>query len=169
MIRIILGTLSLIMVSGCAKDSFDRSMTQKEYKDLSSETVAVKPVTVAGIDIWDKGVPNKKYIVLGVINDKRRNVGYSQDSYNQSIAKLTQKAGGDAAIVLLSESKIVDTVAQGCGSSPGNQGGENCAGGASGDPSAPGGSETVYSQNREATDAVLEYRVSHVLVIKYVK
>lgn len=169
MIRIILGVLSLIMVSGCAKDSYDRSITQKEYKDLSSEAVAVKPTTVAGIDIWDKGVPNKKYIVLGVINDKRKNAGYSQDSYNQTIAKLAKKAGGDAAIVLLSESKVVDQVAQGCGSSPGNRSGEDCAGGASSDPYAPGGSETVYSQNREGTDAVLEYRVSHVVVIKYVK
>ena len=168
MIRIILGILSIVMVSGCAKDSFDRSMTQKEYKDLASETIVAKPNTVAGIDIWANGIPNKKYIVLGVINDKRKNAGFNQGSYNQTIAKLTKKAGGDAAIILLAESKIVDKVAQGCGSSPGNWGGEYCEGGASSDPNSNGGSETVYSQNREATDAVLEYRVSHILVIKYV-
>jgi hypothetical protein len=171
-IRVFLCFLSIIMVSGCAKDSYDRSITGKEYKDLAGEAVTSKPVTVAGIDIWDKGVPDRKYIVLGVINDKRKNAGFNQNSYNQTIAKIAKKAGGDAAIILLAESKIKDQIAQGCGSSPGNSsgsGGEYCQGGASNDPYSYGGFDTVYSENRESTDGPLEYRVSHVLVIKYVK
>jgi hypothetical protein len=169
MIRIFLFFLSIIMVSGCARDQFDRSITKQAYKDLSEETIELKPVTVAGIDIWDKGIPDRKYIVLGAINDKRRSAGFNQNSYNQTIAKIAKKAGGDAAIILLAESKIKEQIAQGCGSSPGNSSGEYCQGGASNDPYAFGGFNTVYSENRESTDAPLEYRISQVLVVKYAK
>jgi len=115
---------------------------------------------VAGIDLWIKGVPDKKYIILGVIQDKRRNMNYNPNVYNLDISKLVRKAGGDAAIILIAESKIVDEIAQGCGSSPGSLPNEHCEG---------GGGSSIYSQNRESTDAPLEYRESHIMVIKYVK
>jgi hypothetical protein len=169
MIRIFLSVLSIMMFSGCANDVYDRSITEKEYKALTSETSASKPNTVAGIDIYDQGVPDKKYIVLGIVTDKRRNFDFNKNSYNRDIAKIAKKAGGDAAIILLAESKIVDQIAQGCDSSPGGQDDQNCNGGASIDPHSPTGFSTVYSENREPTDGLLEYRVSHVLVIKYVK
>jgi len=169
MIKFFLSVLSIIMLSGCARDAYDRSISEQEYKALASETVSSKSNPVAGIDIWDKGMPNRKYIVLGVIHDKRRNAGFNEKDYNLAIAKLAKKAGGDAAIILLAESKIVDKIAQGCDSTPGSTDDQYCAGGASIDPNSPSGSSTIYSENRESTDGPLEYRVSHVLVIKYVK
>ena len=39
--------------------------------------------------------------------------------------------------------------------------------GASYRPEAPGSELTIYSENRDATQAPLEYRESHVLVVKY--
>jgi hypothetical protein len=170
MIRVFLSALFVIIASGCAMDSYDRFITEKEYEDLASESISPKPDTViAGIDIWGKGIPDKKYIILGVINDKRRNAGFNKNAYDLTISKIAKKAGGDAAIILIAESKIVDVIAQGGGSSPGNDDDQYCYGGASLDPYAPFCSTTIYSQNRESTDAPLEYRVSHVLVVKYVK
>jgi hypothetical protein len=168
MIKLFL-TASLVLLSACTTDRFRSNVKPQEMQELSQQAVSSEHLNVAGIDIWSKGVPDKKYIILGVIHDKRRNATFKLDTYNQDIAKLVKKSNGDAAVILIAESKKVDYIAQGGGSSLGNAQQDGEGGGASLDPYAPGMSNTIYSENRESTDAPLEYRESHVLVVKYVK
>ena len=160
--RLMTTLVSMIAITGCAffgDDKWDRALTETDYQALKNEPVAQSALEVRGIDLWTTGLPNRKYSVLGAITDKRRNVGFSQKAYLQDIAGYIKKAGGDGGIVLDAESKVIDRIAQGCGASPGNKSNEHCGN---------GNFNAFYSPNIEGTDGPLEYRTSHVVIIKYV-
>jgi hypothetical protein len=162
-LRIVLGLISgFSLLDGCSmpRDRLDRSIDQKDYQALANEKVAQKPVSVMGVDIWKSGVPNHKYTVLGMVTDKRKNADFNQSEYELDISRFIRKAGGDAGIVLLSNSKVEDKVAQGCGASIGNS---------SSPDGCPGGDfSTFYSANIEGTNGPIEYKISHIVIIKYV-
>ena len=149
------------LAAGCAKDRFDKGLTEKEYEELAVESVSNKPISVAGIDLWDKGLPNKKYTVIGVVSDKRRVGTFDQTVYKSDMSKLVRKLGGDAGIIIKADTVVVNKVAQGCGSSPTNYNGEYCGENGMADLFSEGGG------NREGTNATIEKRLSHVVVIKY--
>ncbi len=112
-------------------------------------------------------MPNRKYRVLGVIHDVRRNLAWRLRTYNQDIARAISRAGGDGGIILMAESKVVDHQTTHCSSFAPND--QECgdSSGALRRPGNPSEEVTVYSENRESTSVPLEYKDSHILVIKY--
>jgi hypothetical protein len=153
--------LLVMMATGCAfnaNDKWDRSLTETDYQALKNEPVADHATRVQGVDLWSTGLPNKKYSVLGAVTDKRRTVGFSSSAYQQDIVSYIKKAGGDGGIILNSESKVIDKMAQGCGASPGNSSTFRCN----------NNFNAFYSPNIEGTDGPLEYRISHIVIIRYV-
>jgi hypothetical protein len=55
---------------------------------------------VGGIEFWENGDPNRKYRILGVINDSRDEGAIARSSRDGSIAKITRERGGDAVILV---------------------------------------------------------------------
>lgn len=68
---------------------------------------------VNGIDFWETGDPDKKYKILGVIQDDRGDSLFQRMGKDSSIAKLAKKKGGDA--VILERSSRLFTGANGMG------------------------------------------------------
>jgi hypothetical protein len=66
---------------------------------------------VEGIDVWDRGSPPRKFIVIGYIHDKRHKSGLigkiSMSHLSRDVAEVAKQAGGDAVMIA---SSIVDTV-----------------------------------------------------------
>jgi hypothetical protein len=155
------------ILSACALDRYSTDVSAKDLGAVAQESVESFPVQVAGIDIWDSGVPRRKFKVLGVIHDVRRNVGYDQRDYYGDIAAITRARHGDGAIIILQDSKTM-VATEDCISGAITT--SECAdksSGASYSPRAPGGELTIYSENRDASEAPIEYRESHVLVVDY--
>lgn len=71
--------------------------------------------TVSGVDIWDDGTPPRKYIVLGIIDDKRSKGRIDQASFENDIAEKVREVGGDAAILSSREEAIRGYVSSGSG------------------------------------------------------
>lgn len=159
--------LFLAGLSACVRDSYTTAVPVEELEKIRKEKTANHAEKVDGIDIWTVGVPGRKYKILGMIHDVRRNVPWRTRSYLGDIAHLTKKAGGDAAIVIIADSKLVYKMGMGCDASV--EATENCknAQGASLSEAAPGEEATIYSENIESTSVPLEYKDSRVLVIKY--
>lgn len=158
--------VALSALAACNADRYRTTVKSQELADLAKEPKAAHAMQVSGIDIWTTGAPSRKYRVLGVIHDIRRNYAWRMKTYYQDIAKVAIKAGGDAAVILLADSKIT-TRSENCvsGMLPRSECDE--ASGASYSPEAPNKELTVYSENRESNEAPLEYRDSHILVIQY--
>lgn len=157
------------LLSACATDRYSTSVNPQDLKAIAQEPVESLPVQVAGIDIWDSGVPGRRFKVLGIIRDVRRNVGYDQRDFYDDIATITRKHLGDGAIIVLQDSKTtIET--EDCVS--GALTPSECAdesSGASYSPEAPGGELTIYNENRRSNQSPLEYKESHALVIKYLR
>lgn len=157
------------LLSACATDRYSTAVSPQDLKAIAQEPVEAAPIQVAGIDIWDSGVPARKFKVLGIIQDVRRNVGYDQRDFYNDIATITRKHQGDGAVIVLQDSKTT-TGAEDCLS--GTLTASECAdesSGASYSPESPSGELTIYSENRESNQAPLEYRESHALVVKYLR
>lgn len=171
----ILTLLFLLYLSACAKDTFKKNVPEQELAKVSEEKATSQAQTVDGIEIWSTGVPARKYRVLGIIHDVRRNEAWQINSYMNDIARATKKAGGDAAIIIIADSKSVYKMGVGCDASIEATSDASAtpraecehAEGASFSSQAPGEESTIYSQNRESTSVPLEYKDSHILVIKY--
>jgi len=57
------------------------------------------PITVAGVQFWQGGTPNRKYAILGYVDDYWR--GPALDKFDfKRLAPLVGKNGGDAGIVI---------------------------------------------------------------------
>lgn len=54
--------------------------------------------TAKGIDFWDNGEPDRKYRILGVIDDSRGEGLASALTKDGTIAKVAKQHGGDAVI-----------------------------------------------------------------------
>jgi hypothetical protein len=154
-------------LSACALDTFTTTVPPEELEKVSEESPANHAENVDGIDIWTTGIPGRKYKILGMIHDVRRNIPWRTQTYLSDVAQTTKKAGGDAAIVIIADSKPVYKMGMGCDASV--EATEKCkhAQGASLSSAAPGEEATIYSENIESTSVPLEYKDSRVLVIKY--
>ncbi|CAI8765069.1 hypothetical protein KW114_12580 [Methylococcus capsulatus] len=158
---------SLLGLSACAMDTFTTGVPVDELEKVSGEKPAHHARNVDGVDIWTTGAPDRKYKILGMIHDVRRNVPWRTRTYLSDLAQATKKAGGDAAIIIIADSKLVYKMGMGCDASVETT--EKCihAQGASLSGAAPGEEATIYSENIESTSVPLEYKDSRVLVIKY--
>ncbi|QXP82666.1 hypothetical protein [Methylococcus sp. Mc7] len=158
----------LLGLSACApRDTFRTAIPPEELEKVGEEKPAHHAQNVDGVDIWTTGAPDRKYKVLGMIHDVRRNIPWRTQSYLGDIAHLTKKAGGDAAIVIIADSRLIYKMGMGCDASV--EATEKCehAEGASLSGAAPGEEATVYSENIESTSVPLEYKDSRILVIRY--
>ena len=54
---------------------------------------------VEGIDFWENGEPDRKYRILGVIDDLRGEGLISRRGKDEAIAKVARKHGGEAVIL----------------------------------------------------------------------
>jgi hypothetical protein len=55
---------------------------------------------VNGIDFWENGEPDRKYKILGVIDDSRGEGLISRSGKDNAIAKVARERGGDAVILV---------------------------------------------------------------------
>lgn len=91
----ILVALLAASLSACVTTAY------KPYEGASAVTGAGGArTTVAGIDLWEDGTPPRKYLVVGIIDDKRNRGFIDASSFHEDIAKKVKEAGGDAAIIL---------------------------------------------------------------------
>jgi hypothetical protein len=56
--------------------------------------------TAHGIEFWENGEPDRKYRIVGVIDDSRGSGLISQVKRDGAIAKTAREKGGDAVILL---------------------------------------------------------------------
>ena len=54
--------------------------------------------TVAGVEIWENGEPNRKYKIIGFAQDNRGNGPIANAIWDSAITKLVKEKGGDAVI-----------------------------------------------------------------------
>jgi hypothetical protein len=54
---------------------------------------------VEGIDFWENGEPDRRYRILGVIDDSRGEGFVSRSGKDKAIAKVARERGGDAVIL----------------------------------------------------------------------
>mgnify|MGYP005760461503 CR=1 FL=1 len=93
---------TLIFLSACASTEFKAYEGNNKTFTGNGGT----KTTVNGIDIWDTGSPPRKFIVLGIIDDRRGSGPIPMYQLNSDIAKKVIEAGGDAAIQISSDTKI---------------------------------------------------------------
>lgn len=119
----IIAIATLVMLVGCAaynQTSFSHYQGQSEYTGRGG---TVK--NVDGIDIWTSGEPNRRFQIVGVIDQSHYNnnsvmsfvAGMSKDSELIATAK---KQGGDAIIFIGSDSVVTGYKYSGPSSAYGN-------------------------------------------------
>ena len=144
----------LLTLTACNTTAvYSKKVGQDELNKLNSEKVVAAATRVDGIDIWEKGIPARQYKTLGMIHYSRRNKLVDHQRYLNDIASMTKKVGGDAAIVILQDSVVVDKKDQPYES------GVN-------EPN-PSDVKIMYTLERESKSVPLEYKLSNILVIKY--
>ena len=92
-----------ILLTSCSTTNFT------EYHDQNIiEGKGGMVRVVEGIDFWEKGEPDRKYKILGVIDDSR-DEGFSfQFLKDEDIALGVRKRGGDAVILTDSSREVGD-------------------------------------------------------------
>jgi hypothetical protein len=63
--------------------------------------------TVDGIDIWNDGSPPRKFKVIGIIDDARRQSQIEMAGFEDALVKKAKEAGGDGIMFLDSHSELV--------------------------------------------------------------
>jgi hypothetical protein len=61
---------------------------------------------VNGIDFWDNGTPNRKYKVIGIIDDQRDPHSKRSEDFYKEISKLAIKHGASGVVIINTERKI---------------------------------------------------------------
>lgn len=103
--------LSGFALAGCAH--VKQNFSAYEGKNSIQEGEGGTKEVFDGVEIWTSGAPPKKFKVLGVLTDQRRDQRFAAAGFGQSVAKKIREHGGDAAIVLDSESKFLGTYSSG--------------------------------------------------------
>jgi catalase (peroxidase I) len=85
---------ALLVTTGCASTNFTE-YRGPDLREGSGGTVR----TVDGIEFWENGNPNRKFKILGVIED-RRGDGLFSGSADKSLANLAKAKGGTAVILM---------------------------------------------------------------------
>lgn len=159
---LLIGTL----LSGCAVDRYQNSLNPQEQADLSRKKGGAPTQLLAGVAVYEHGVPSGPYEVLGVLHDKRRVAGYSESSFLEEITRVTREHGGNTAVILGRESRTEADLRVDCGAALSTSNICNGGQGASSSSGAPDGEASIYSQNRNSVNEPLEYRNSAVVVIR---
>jgi len=86
--------LVTILATSCSTTNFTEYRGQGVVEGKGG-TVRV----VEGIDFWENGEPDRKYRILGVIDDSRGDGLISRLGKDGAIAKVARERGGDAVIL----------------------------------------------------------------------
>jgi hypothetical protein len=62
-----------------------------------------------GIDFWTTGAPPRRYRILGVLTDTRRDQWIAAGSFASDVAQKVKKVGGDAVIYMNESKEFVGT------------------------------------------------------------
>ncbi len=80
--------------------------------------------TVEGVDFWSDGAPPRKFVLLGYVTDRRHKSGLigiaRMASLEKDVAAIVKENGGDAAILVNSESETVGRIDNGFAQSNGS-------------------------------------------------
>lgn len=104
LINLVIGTL---VISGCAHVQQEYAAYEGVQKTFQGEG-GTKTVT-DGIEFWTSGSPPRKYRVLGVLTDQRRDQRFSAASFGSDVASEVKKVGGDAVVILDQAKEFVGT------------------------------------------------------------
>ena len=106
--------ISLLVAFGAlAASPVQAKQTYASYEGADAVQVGTGGTKLAknGIDYWTTGSPPRRFQVLGIITDARKNRAFDGDVLgSKSIAKLATKAGGDAVIMGTGDIRNVGTV-----------------------------------------------------------
>ena len=91
--------VGMILLTSCSTTNFTEYHDQNILEGKGGTIRVVK-----GIDIWENGEPDRKYQILGVIDDSRNDGLIPQIRKDTAIALVARERGGDA--VILSDSSL---------------------------------------------------------------
>lgn len=98
---IFLSGIAAILLSACVATSY------RPYEGATPEIgTGASRTTVDGVDIWSDGTPPRRFIVIGIIDDKRSAGLIDEISFEIDIAKKVKEVGGDAAILAAKSESI---------------------------------------------------------------
>jgi len=162
MTRYIFSIFLLVMMTGCALYNHTEFTEYRGPSDFQGQGGTVR--TVDGIEIWQTGTPNRRFKVLGVIDQSHYDnhsmmsliAGATKDS---ELIKLVKAHGGDAIIFLGSNSAITgySTSVDVQGTQSGTVTGYGNVGYYSGSSSAYGSAYTHANTRTDKTVAVIKY------------
>jgi hypothetical protein len=90
----VLPVAALLFVAGCSTPKFQNISPHPIVKGTGGS-----PVTVGGVDFWQRATPNRKYAILGYVADYWR--GPALDDFDfKHLAPVVKNAGGDAGVVI---------------------------------------------------------------------
>jgi hypothetical protein len=162
MTRYILSILLLVVMTGCALYNHTEFTEYRGPSEFQGQGGTVR--TVDGIDIWQTGTPNRKFKILGLIDQSH----YDNHTLISVIASATKDSelikeakahGGDAVIILGSSSAITGftTSVDVQGTQSGTVTGYGNVGYYSGSSSAYGTAYTHANTRSDKTVAVIKY------------
>lgn len=94
--------VGLLLAAGCSSTNFT------EYRGPSlAQGTGGTVRTVDGIDFWENGNPNRKFKVLGVIDDERGDRWFAGSSRDKALASMAKSRSGSAIILMGSKSQLV--------------------------------------------------------------
>jgi hypothetical protein len=156
--RLIIVFVLCLLVAGCASTNY----SSFEGGGVVEGTGGTKK-TVDGVDIWNNGSPPRKFKVIGIIDDVRRQSLIGMAGYEAALAKKAKEAGGDAIIFLDSHSELVGYFHSG------ESGSAHTTGSAYGyGNTAYYQGQTSYQSYGSSTSAIRD-KITKVAVVKYVE
>ena len=161
-IRVAIFALMTLIASTVSAQEF----TAFEGKNAVREGDGGAKKTVDGIDFWSDGAPPYKFQVLGFITDRRHKSGLfglvRMASLESDFAEVAKSKGGDAVILVSSDSETVGAVgasngmATGTANSYGNSTSANVSGFSTGVTSAVQKQNTKYVLIKYLKDSTTE-------------
>ena len=110
-------TTALLALALCSSAVAAPIFTAYVAKDATREGEGAEKVIVDGMDFWSNGSPPRKFEILGFLTDKRHSNGLygaiRMSSLNKEIADAARANGGDAVILVHSETEVVGVASTG--------------------------------------------------------
>lgn len=95
--NLLCASMALLLV-GCTTTTYSEYRGENQFLG-SGGTVK----TVNGVEIWENGEPNRPYRIIGMIDDSRGGGMLTPSRYSAAV-KLIKKHGGDAGVLLDTDS-----------------------------------------------------------------
>jgi hypothetical protein len=80
-----------------------------EGRDADRQGDGGTKMSADGIDFWTTGAPPRRYRVLGILTDTRRDRRIAAESFPSDVAEKVKEVGGDAVLYLTESKDFVGT------------------------------------------------------------